>query len=73
MGEGSPEELIDYYADRCGLGGTVSRLLNEGEEPTDLKIDKYEIIQHFPGKGGQVKESWTIDEEGVWHKDAKKS
>jgi hypothetical protein len=47
--------------------------LLEDEEPKDLVYDKYVVKRFVPGKGIVTEKSYTIDEKGVWHKDAKES
>ena len=70
--EESAEDFLKMYSDYASVAGFGSRLLLEDEEPKDLVYNKYVVTQPIPGGGVKVK-SWTIDEKGVWHKDAEES
>lgn len=71
--ERTPDDFVAKYSDYASVSGTGSRLLGDGEEPKDLVYNKYVVSRAIPGGEIVTEKSYTIDEEGVWHKDAKES
>jgi hypothetical protein len=69
----SPEWLLGYYSNWANSAGVISRLLGEGEKPTDLSFTKYEVWRNVSGQGVQMTESGTINDKGLRNRDAKKS
>lgn len=67
------ESFLEIYSKYASISGTGSRLMKEDEEPKDLVYDKYVVQRAVPAGGIETVKSYTIDEEGVWHKDAKES
>jgi hypothetical protein len=71
--EESAENFLKRYSRYSHESGLGSRVLGEGEEAKDIVYDKYVVKRFVPGKGIVTEKSYTIDEKGVWHKDAKES
>ena len=71
--ERTSDDFVAKYMDYADVSGTGSRLLGDDEEPKDLVYDKYVVSRHVPGEGIVTEKSYTIDEKGVWHKDAEES
>ena len=71
--ERTVDDFVARYSDYASMSGTGSRLLKDGEEPKDLVYNKYVVSRHVPGEGIVTEKSYTIDEKGVWHKDAEES